>query len=55
MPDIAKCNGDGYPVKGQCWRYIVRPWPIGQVYFDPPPVIEAGCEYFIRDRRTQNG
>lgn len=45
MPDIAMCNGDGCPVKEQCWRHVAPPdrW---QSYFAAPPHKEDGCEYF---------
>jgi len=45
MADIAMCQGDGCPVKEDCWRYMA-PTGIWQTYLATPPYTEEGCEYF---------
>lgn len=50
MPDIAKCLGDGCPVKEQCWRYTCQSSDWQEWHpFQPGP---EGCGDFIKDRRT---
>ena len=45
MADHAMCQGDGCPVRENCWRYMATAsrW---QSYFATPPYDEEGCEYF---------
>ena len=45
MPDIAMCDGEGCPIKEQCWRFMA-PADRWQSYFGAPPMKEEGCEYF---------
>ena len=49
MPDIAKCYGEGCPLKEKCYRYTSKPSEYRQAYFTPPPFKDGICEEFMLD------
>jgi len=48
MPDISMCNGQGCPIKDQCYRHTATPDPYCQCWFDPPYDHEKGeCAWIM--------
>ena len=50
MPDISMCKGLDCPNKTNCWRFMAKAEPLGQLYFVDPPftlVYEDDNEYPI--------
>ena len=47
MPDIAKCEGTGCPLKETCYRFTATPSEFRQSYFLNIPYDEEtkNCEY----------
>lgn len=49
MPDISMCEGEGCPMRTECYRHTATPSEYRQSYFSEAPYNEeAGdCEYFM--------
>lgn len=46
MPDIAKCEGTGCPVKEKCYRFTAKDSEFRQSYFIEPPYKDGKCDHY---------
>jgi hypothetical protein len=46
MADIAKCSGEGCPLKDMCYRFTAPANEYRQSYFSTPPIKDNKCEMF---------
>lgn len=49
MPDITMCEGEGCPMKDNCYRHKADINPYRQSYFAESPYKDGGCEYFCEE------
>jgi hypothetical protein len=45
-PDITLCRGNDCPLKGKCHRYLAKPTPDWQSYFETPPHEDGKCQHY---------
>lgn len=48
MSDITMCNGEGCPMKNDCYRFRAEPSEFRQSYFGAPPIKDGRCSFFWR-------
>ena len=50
--DIAKCKGDGCPVKERCYRFTAKAG-VYQSYFVDVPIKDGKCDVFWGDKTQE--
>lgn len=49
MSDIAKCKGEGCPMKESCYRFTAPENELCQSYFVTPPIEDGKCKLYWGD------
>jgi len=55
MADITMCEGEGCPLRDNCYRFTAKPNPDRQSYFVETPVSQDGkCVHFFDNADMKN-